>query len=888
VRKNASRKSRLGYRVLSFGLGRGEHFTLIGDFEEIHAEMARERGALVAGLWYWGQIIRFLPSFIFNFIFWSGAMFKNYLITSLRNIKKHKGYTFINVFGLAIGLAACILVLLYTRDELSYDRYNKNADRIHRVAARMNRDGKVMDIIGAGAPMAKALIDGFPEVEDVVRFREEDSISVKVGEKSFREKRVIFSEPSFFNVFTVPLLEGDPKTSLSSPQTMVLSRMTAEKYFGLDEPVGKILRVDDKQDWKVTGVFEDIPRASHFHFDIICSFSTLETSKDPMMTMWMSFNFQTYILFRKGASPRDFEAKLPSLINTHMGSEIKQAMGFTLEEFLTKSNTKMDYYLQPLTDIHLRSNVGIGEFEPNSDIKYITLFSAVSLFILILAVVNFVNLATARSSGRAKEVGLRKVLGSFRRDLVKQFLMESVILSLISLILAVFLVLTFLPLFNRLSGKGMVISAVTDPLTAAAVVVLTLLVGLLAGAYPAFFLSAFRPSPILRGQLKSGLKGAPLRRILVVLQFAVSAMMILGTIVVFNQLHYIQTKKLGFNKDQVLILRNTNLLRDNAEIVKDEMLRYPQVSKASLSSFLPVPSSTIRTPVAREDEPDPRKALPISVFIIDHDYIDTLEMKIAAGRNFSREFPSDSDTVLINQAAVKYFGFDSPLGQRLTIMDIGEGPAAMKNIPCTVIGVVEDFHYESLRDKIGPLVIRLGKSRGNLILRIKSDAIAGTIDTLKKKWQTLLPAEPFEYSFLDESFNAMYKAELRIGQIFGVFAGLAVFIACLGLFGLAAFSAERRTKEISIHKVFGATIPDIVRMLVREYILLVGAANLIAWPVAYWFMFRWLNNFAYRTGIGWPVFAGTGALTLLIALITVGYQSVKAASANPAAVLKYE
>ena len=892
MKSGPARSPRLGYRVLSLALRRGEHDVLLGDIEECFSGLAKEKGEAAARLWYWGQVMRFLPAYILFSISWSVDMFKNYLVTSLRNIKKHKGYSFLNVLGLAIGMAACLLVLLYTRDELSWDRYNKNADRICRVVVDLARQGTEMTVAGAGAPVAAAMIKGFPEVEDAVRFNEAESmLQVRYGDKQFRENRAVHTDPSFFNIFSVPLLTGDPGTALTSPKTLVLSRSTARKYFGREDPIGKTLQLsaESPEDYRVTGVFEDIPRASHFHFDILISLSTLEAAGDPMMTSWMSFNFPTYFLLREGASVRDLERKLPSLISAHSETEIRQLTGGSLADFLSKTGMKLDYHLQPLTRIHLYSASGLNDFEPAGDIRSVLLFATVALFILILAAVNFVNLSTARSAGRAKEVGLRKVLGSFRGALVRQFLVESIVLSLMALAIAVLIVRLALPIFSQLSGKELRMAALGQPVTAAIVMALTLAIGLLAGAYPAFFISAFRPSPILRGQPAGGVKGGRFRRALVVFQFAVSAIMIVGTIVVSNQLRFIQNKKLGFNKSQVLILRHADLLGNRAESLKEEMLRFPQVLRASLSSYLPVPSARAAMPVARQGDPDPRQALPISIWTVDHEYIDTLEIKIAAGRNFSRQFPSDSQAVLLNEAAVRHFGFDSPLGQPLAKVEVGPGgPSDMRTVPYTVVGVMEDFHYESLRDLIGPLMVRLGPSRGNLILRIKSDDITGTIGNLRRKWEALLPGEPFDYAFLDESFDRMYRAELRLGRTFGVFAGLALFIGGLGLFGLASFAAVKRMREIGVHKVFGATALDIVRLLVREYVLLVAVANLAAWPVSFWLMSRWLNGFAYRTGVGWEAFAATGALTLVIALLTVGYQSFKAASADPAVVLKYE
>jgi putative ABC transport system permease protein len=886
-----SKPPALARRLLGAVLERGEHDTLVGDFDELYATEQESRGPAAARRWYWGQIVRLFPSYAFHSLRWSAEMFGTDLTTGLRNIKKHRGYALINILGLAIGLAACLLVVLYAKDELSFDRFNTKADRISRVMTKLVRQGKEMNLSGVGAPMAAALRDGFPEVEDAVRFRGAESLRVRYGDRRFRENRAIHADPSFFNIFTVPLARGDARTALVEPHTLVLSRTTAAKYFGTEDPVGKTLQVTagDTEDYTVTGVFEDIPRASHFHFDIIISLSTLEESRVPV---WNTFNFPTYLLLREGTSAAAVEAKLPSLINPHLDAEFRQSVGASLDQWLSKSGMSLDYHLQPLTRIHLYTQAGVNEFEPPSDIRYIYLFAAVALFILVLAAANFINLSTARSSGRAKEVGLRKVMGSPRGALVKQFLTESVLLSVIALALAVLLVRVALPLFNRLTAKEMSPALLREPATVAAAFGLALLIGLLAGAYPAFVLSSFRPSPMLRDSSGGRVKGGRLRRALVVFQFAVSALMIIGTVVVSLQLRYIQTKKLGFNKNQVIVLRKTYLLQDRADALKEEMLQYPGVLKTSLSSFLPVPSSRARMPVAREGEADPTQALPIAVWTVDYDYIDTLEMSVVAGRNFSREHPTDKNAVLLNRTAARHFGFadGSTVEGRLLIVDVDtkNGQPVYQPAPMTVIGVLEDFHFESLRSKIEPLVLRLGESRGNLILRVRPGEVFGTIETLRQKWTGLLPGEPFDYALLDDSFDAMYRSELRIGQTFRLFAALAVFIGCLGLFGLAAFSAAKRTKEIGIRKVLGATSANIVRLFVKEYLALVVLANIISWPIAYWAMSRWLDGFAYRTEISWVVFAATAALTLGIAMLAVASQSVKAAATDPAVVLKYE
>ena len=882
------RMTRLARKAITSVLGRGEHFAAVGDFEELYAEVIREKGPFQARAWFWGQVVRSLPAFLFHIIYWSGVMIRNYFITTIRNIRKQRAFTFINVVGLAIGLAACLLALLYIRDELNYDRYNLKADRIHRLGAHLFRQDQELNISGAGAPIGPYLEEHFPEVEDAVRFREEGSIRVKAGEQSFRETRVVYTEPSFFNVFTVPLLRGDAATGLASPRSLMLSRTTAAKYFGRDDPLGRVLLVDGEREWVVTGVFEDIPEASHFHFDILLSFVSLEIEGDPLENSWMSFNYPTYLLFREGASPRPLADQLDGLIMSHMAPEVQQSMGISVDEFLKRAGMRIENFLQPLVAIHLRAGQGISEFEANSDVKYIRIFSAVSLFILLLAVANFVNLATARSSGRAREVGVRKVLGSARRDLIGQFLLESLVFCLLALFLAVLFVRLALPLFNQLAGKQMAISALAAPGVAGAVLGLVLAIALLAGAYPAFYISAFRPAPVLKGELAKGPRGGLLRRALVVFQFAVSVILIIGTVVVFRQLRYIQGRNLGFDREQVLVLDNAQLLGPRAIALKEEMLAYPGVVGASLSGFLPVPSNRARMVVAAEGDPEGSTAPPIGVWTVDHDYIGTLGMSLVAGRDFAKARGTDAEAVILNQAAVRHFRFEEPVGRKVLLSDFGPDGGKIVQRAFTVIGVVRDFNYDSLRSAIEPVMLRLGETASRLILRVKGEDIAGTIETLRRKWAAFAPGEPYEYGFLDERFDRMYESELRTGRIFGSFAGLAVFVGCLGLFGLAAYSAARRTREIGIHKVFGAGVPDVLGLLVREYVVLVAVANLIAWPIAYLMMSAWLRDFAYRTSIGWAGFLVTGAATLAAALLTVGVQSVKAASANPATTLRFE
>jgi putative ABC transport system permease protein len=566
-----------------------------------------------------------------------------------------------------------------------------------------------------------------------------------------------------------------------------------------------------------------------------------------------------------------------------MGPQIKAFMGRSLEEMAASGELGGEFFLQHLRDIHLHSDL-IGEMEATSDVKYIYIFTAIALFVLIIASINYMNLSTARSAGRAKEVGIRKVLGSFRSQLVHQFLLESMLLSLISLAVALGLLRLSLPFFNGLTGKNLSMIDLGNTTMLIVLVLVALTVGVLAGSYSAFFISAFRPVNVLKGHMKTGVKSGWFRSALVIFQFTASTILIIGTFVVYNQLHYIQNKKLGYNKEQVLILNNAYLLGDQAETFKNEMLTYPQVVNATISDYLPIPSSRNLSAVMPEGERESAKATSMQNWIVDYDYIKTLGMKIVEGRDFSRDYSTDTKAAIINQETARQFGWDKPVGKRVGRVVSANGDIELYE----VIGVVEDFHYETLKDTIGPLVMFLGNSNGRISFRFETKDIAGTIGLLRNKWREFLPNQPFEYDFLDERFAGMYRTEQRIGKIFGVFAAFAIFIGCLGLFGLAAFTAEQRTKEIGIRKVLGASAPGIVQLLTREFLILVAVANVIAWPVAFLVMRGWLKDFSYRISLSVWVFVFAGMVTLLIALLTVSFQAVRAAFANPADSLRYE
>jgi putative ABC transport system permease protein len=659
-----------------------------------------------------------------------------------------------------------------------------------------------------------------------------------------------------------------------------MSKKTARKYFGKEDPLGKIVKVDNKDDYKITGIFDEIPHNSHFRFEVMASLESIEESREQI---WWRNNFYTYLLLGKQVDPRSLAAKFPGIIKKYMAPQLEKLAGQSYDKMIASGNLVLDFSLQPMRQIHLYSDL-LTELGTNSDIKYVYIFSAIAFFILVIASINFTNLSTARSAGRAKEVGIRKVVGAPRSQLVRQFLTESIILSILSMIIALVMVNLLLPFFNRLAGKELTLSDFYGGEMILAVLVITLLTGLLAGLYPAFFISALQPITVLKGRLKSGVKSGWLRSGLVVFQFTTSIVLMICTLAVMNQLRYIQEKKLGFDKEQVIILYNTHLLGKQAETFKNELLTYASIKSAAISSYLPIPSNRNESVVFPEGQINDKNSTTMQIWRVDYDYIKTLGMKIVKGRNFSREFSTDNTAVIINRQVVRQFDWKEPLGKHLSRITSTQGDITNY----TVVGVVEDFHFDSLRDTIAPLIMLLGNSDELTSFRIDTKDIPGTIALLQEKWNQFLPGQPFEYFFMDERFNDIYKAEWQLGKIFGVFAFLSILVGCLGLFGLASFIAERRTKEISIRKVLGASVTGIIRLLSKEFVILVGIANAIAWPLAYIIMNKWLQGFAYRTSLHIITFLAAGAAAVIITLLTTGYQAIKAALSDPVQSLKYE
>ncbi|MBN3583184.1 ABC transporter permease [Algoriphagus aestuarii] len=817
-------------------------------------------------------------------------MFENYFKIALRNLKKHKFYTFINIFGLSVGVAVCMIISLFVINELSFDKHFKDADKIYRIHADIIFGGNHWNMIQAPAPMVEALPAEFPEVEYAVNFRERGSYLVKKVDQNIKENNVIWASKDFFNVFETPLLEGNPEGVLAEPNTMAISKSTAEKYFPGESALGKSLILDNDMDFRITGIYEDIPQNTHFHFDFLLSMEGLEEAQT---TSWLSNNFQTYLKLREGSDPGDLNLKMKSLIKKNIEPELSKIFGegATMDAMLSDGG-KMEYELQPLLDIHLKSDL-MGEFEPNFNITYVYLFVAIALFILVIACINFMNLSTARSSNRAKEVGIRKVMGSFRSHLIRQFLMESILLSVISFLIAIPIVALLLPVFNDLAGRTL--SIPFSQVTFYGILIVGAIgTGLLAGTYPSFFLSGFKPVSILKGKVASGMKSGMIRSTLVVFQFSISIILIIATIAVFNQLNYIQNKKIGFNKDQIITIDDIYALGDQAEAFKREILSNSMMESGTITGYLPV-AGTWRsdTPWWAEGK-DPKQTenlVSLQNWRVDYDYVKTMGMEIAEGRDFSMDFPSDSSAVILNETAAKNFNFDGdPIGQKIYTMAGDNENLDMNNLENkTVVGIVKNFHFESLKENIGSVMFFLSKRpQGIASFRFSANNTDQVIQFVESKWNEFAPGQPFTYSFLDDRFGNMYAAETRLGKVFGIFAGFAIVIACLGLFALTAFTAEQRTKEIGIRKVLGSSIGSIIVLLSKEFAKLVLIAFLIATPVAWYAMRKWLEDYQFKQDLGWQVFLGAGLFAIVIALLTTSYQSIKAATANPVNSLKSE
>jgi putative ABC transport system permease protein len=833
----------------------------LADFDDKFAFLARTRSRGAALAWYTGQIFYLAPVALKDSFCWSVVMIRNYAMIAARNFRKHKSYSLINVAGLAIGIVVSTFIFLWIRDELSFDSFHAGARDIYRLTEdQKGADGSIFPVAVTPELLGPGLKADFPEVVESVRIRPLGRNLVANGEKQFLEGGLIFADPSFFAVFTFPLVKGDPATVLADPDSLVITESAARKYFGNEDPMGRTLRFVDTYDLKVTGVARDVPRNSHIQFALLGNFEFV-LKQLGMSGGWWNNNFYTYVRLAPNADP----AKIAAPVYNY------------LKKIRPQTTTFIN--LQPLLDIRLRSSYAI-DVGGASQVKaqYVRIFAGIAFLVLLIACINYMNLATARSGLRSREVGVRKVVGAGRTEIIRQFFGESLLFAVVSGLFAAGFVRLLLPQFNNLTGK-----AVPPGTLAAAPVILflagsALFAGVLSGVYPALFLSSFRPASIFRGGSMTGTRSALFRKSLVVVQFALSTVFIAGTLVVASQIRYMRTKDLGYKGDSVVHFRLRGALAENYQAFKDELSQTTGILGVTASSDIPTYTVHSTTAFSWEGKAAGDYLL-IHQFSVDYDYFETLGMGMAAGRSLSREFPADKDAFIVNETAARRMGFKDPIGKWVNLYD-RKGP---------IVGVVKDFNFKSLHAVVEPLVLRIEPERNAYVLvKMRFEGLTAGLETIRRLHAKYNPRYPFEYEFLDDSLGELYRSDRRFGAIVGVFTGLAIFISALGLFGLASFLIERRTKEIGIRKILGADMGRIVVLLSKDFLQWVAAANLIAVPVAYFAMHQWLRSFAYRTGISVWVFAAAGGLAIGIAMLTISTHCVRAAASNPADSLRYE
>lgn len=803
-------------------------------------------------------------------------MFKSYLKTTIRNLLKNKIFSFVNIFGLAIGVACFILIGLFVIDELTYDSFNVNAERIFRVNAHYKIGGNRFNLANSPIPLAGVLASEYPEIQKTARITQGGNVYIKKDNNYIKEDKFFYADSSIFDIFTIDFIRGNPRTALTQPNSAVITTKTAEKYFGSDDVIGKRIILSNNQEFLVTGIVRPIPGNSHIEFDFMASYSTLAESRQ---INWFGNFVHTYVLTNKGVTTKELNDKIYSVTEKHLGPIIKEAFGVDYKEFLSSGND-LSFVFVPLKQIHLYSNV-FNEFKETGDINMVYLFSAIAVFILIIACINFINLSTAKSTKRAGEIGVRKVFGSNKFQLIKQFLTESTLLCLIAVLLAIMIVELILPSFNELTEKHLVLN-LANITAIPLLIVFTLFLGFAAGFYPSLLLASYKPVLVLKSRsLVNNYRSGWLRKGLVVFQFSISIILFISTFVIYNQMQYIKNKNLGFNKDQILIVKNVNDLGAQQFVFANSIKENSNIINASLSEGLPdhdLMANVFRKEGTQEDQT-------LVVIPVDYDFLNTYQIKMKEGRFFEKGIALDSTAIILNEAAVKKLEYSNPLNSKLS-NNLNDN----KTVTLTVIGVAKDFHLQSLKDEIRPaaLILLNEPSATYLSVKISANNMDATIKYLSEKWKNFGQIKPLEYSFFDEYFAQEYKSQIQSEKVFTIFAILAVFIACLGLFGLAAFTAEQKTKEIGVRKVLGATVTNVITMLSKEFIILVVIANLIAWPVAYFIMTKWLEEFAYKIDLNLGVFVLAGLIVLIIALLTVSYQAAKAAIANPVKSLRYE
>jgi len=864
---------KLALWILKFLSNESYNISALGDCEEMYKDLYMNQGKIRASLWIWKQLIKSAPVFLLNSIIWSYIMFKNYMKITLRNLQRYKGYFFINISGLIVGMVVCILIFLYVQDELSFDKFNKKADRIYRIINRGKIQNNLMEVPLVSGPWGPAMVDEFPEVLNAVRFKVPESRwTIRYEDNKFFEKGFYFADPSILEVFDIELLAGTPPDALNAPYSVIITEEIAQKYFGKEDPIGKIISADIWLNLRITGIMKKHPSASHMDFNFLANFETLLEAKEPPgklpysdLSRWENFQCHTYLLLDQNADSKALEEKMPAFLKKHL----KRLTGIPGVEF--------NPYLQKLTDIHLKSHLQ-GEIGPNSDESSIYIFSVVAVFILIIASINFMNLSTARSIKRAKEVGLRKVVGATRLQLTRQFIIEAIVITLFAILIAGGSLFLLLPEFNSITGKNISLSGIANIKMLSIMFCLTIIVGLFSGSYPAFLLSAFRPVEVLSGKLKSGNSGALLRKFFVVVQFVISVFLIIALSVIYNQMNFLKNKRLGFNKEHIIAVPLSDyFVRENYESYKNSLLADNSIKKVSAASS--IPGGVFNLGLFWTAGSNFSEAKKVQLLSIDYDFIETFDIELLEGRDFSNEFQGDmKKAFLLNEEAVQLFGFDSPIDKILF-------PFRKR-----VTGVLKNYHFKSLHQRIEPFVLELNTPDNYrwVFIKISGENIPQSIDFAEKEWKKVNPNHPFEYTFVDENYDQLYRTEMKLSRLFSFFTGIALFIACLGLFGLSSFTAEQKTKEIGIRKVLGASVKGIIYLLINKFIGLVLLANFIAWPIAYYAVNKWLQNFAYKTDLRLSVFILSGFLALIIAVVTISFQTFKAARANPVKSLRYE
>jgi len=809
-------------------------------------------------------------------------MIRNYLTTAFRILMRQKSYSSINIFGLTLGITSTLLLMLYITDELSYDKFHPDAERTYRATFKAKLQDTEISTVFTGVPMAETLLKDVPVVESTLRIAKWNTIPVRFEDKTFTERNFLLSDSNFFEFYAYKLLVGNPKTVLDGPNKIVITESTARKYFGYTgpgdlSPIGKTFAIGSQGETKaeVTGIAADVPHNTHLKFDFLLSLPTSQILDYPV---WLNSAVVTYFKIHPEGKIESVNDKYSYFIETYVAKEIQQFLKMDLLQF-TNSGSMVGFESQRLLDIHLRSQFS-DELEPNGNLEYLYLIGTIAGMIILLACINFMNLSTARAANRAKEVGIRKTIGALRNRLIGQFMVESYLYTIVAVVLGLMLVSLALDPFNIITTKNITFSSIFNPTFIIGLILFTLAIGLIAGSYPAFYLTAFKPAEVLKGKVRAGMKSSGVRNGLVVFQFFISISLIIATLIVFQQLKYVQKQNLGFNKDNILCMMHTMNLTKNSAAFKNELLQYQEITAATYSNRMPPYidwNSTFRIVESGEEHL-------LTIYTVDYDLIKTMGYEVVAGRFFSRDFPADSSRILINETAMRQFGWDSFEGKKIMSRF-----NTMEEREVEVIGVLKDFNFETLKSTIRPMIIFLGgEPNFEMGIRFASGDAQKNLAIVESAWKKYAPDAPFEYSFLDANFDATFKSEQRMGQLFIIFTGLAILIACLGLLGLAAFSAEQRTKEIGIRKVMGASVPNLIFLMTKDFSRLVMVSFIIAAPFAWWALEKFLQRYPYHIDFPWWVLILAGSLALVFAVIIVSTQALRAATANPSQSLRSE